>query len=509
MRTLKSMRLHIGVFGRTNVGKSSILNRITNQEISIVSDVAGTTTDVVEKSMELLPIGPVTFLDTAGLDDTTELAEKRIEKTLKVLNRIDVAVIVCDFNNSKLNIPAQQENCLDDCENVDQHCHADAILGNYEKDLIEKLDELKIPYLIVVNKCDLNKNDVGVETPTYSLKMQRGIEAKSDTEAAKQLGSEAAKRTETDCTSCRYSNANLPTDEIKNSSLHVSHISNAHISSQRTATSSLGEVNVTNNHSLSTHIIFTSAKFDNQLVFKFKEALVKLLPEDFVNSPKIVGDLVPPQSTIILVIPIDKEAPKGRIILPQVQTLRDLLDSECLSYVVKESELKQALDNLKTPPALVITDSQAFRQVSEIVPENVPLTSFSILFARLKGDLDEFVKGAQAIENLKDGDLVLILESCTHHAIEDDIGRVKIPNLLRKKTGKNLVIHNYAGHDFPDLKDYKLIIHCGACMTNRREVLSRILIANQNGVPITNYGIAISYCLGILPRATKIFSPKV
>ena len=452
MQTLKSMRLHIGVFGRTNVGKSSILNRITNQEISIVSDVAGTTTDVVEKSMELLPIGPVTFLDTAGLDDTTELAEKRIEKTLKVLNRIDVAVIVCDFNNSKLNIPAQQENCLDDCENIDQHCHADAILGNYEKDLIEKLDELKIPYLIIVNKCDLNdKFNVGQVYPTY----------------------------------------------------------NSHISSQRTATSSLGEVNVTNNHSLSTHIIFTSAKFDNQLVFKFKEALVKLLPEDFVNSPKIVGDLVPPQSTIILVIPIDKEAPKGRIILPQVQTLRDLLDSECLSYVVKESELKQALDNLKTPPALVITDSQAFRQVSEIVPENVPLTSFSILFARLKGDLDEFVKGAQAIENLKDGDLVLILESCTHHAIEDDIGRVKIPNLLRKKTGKNLVIHNYAGHDFPDLKDYKLIIHCGACMTNRREVLSRILIANQNGVPITNYGIAISYCLGILPRATKIFSPKV
>ena len=256
-------------------------------------------------------------------------------------------------------------------------------------------------------------------------------------------------------------------------------------------------------------IIFTSAKSDEQLVFKFKEALVKLLPEEFVNPPKIVGDLVPPKSTVILVIPVDKEAPKGRIILPQVQTLRDLLDSECLSYVVKESELKQALDNLKTPPALVVTDSQAFRQVSEIVPENVPLTSFSILFARLKGDLDEFVKGAQAIENLKDGDLVLILESCTHHAIEDDIGRVKIPNLLRKKTGKNLVIHNYAGHDFPDLKDYKLVIHCGACMTNRREVLSRILIANQNGVPITNYGVAISYCLGILPRATKIFSPKV
>ncbi len=521
MQTLKSMRLHIGVFGRTNVGKSSILNRITNQEISIVSDVAGTTTDVVEKSMELLPIGPVTFLDTAGLDDITELGEKRIEKTMKVLNRIDVAVIVCEFNdNSKLCIPTQQGNCIDDCENVGRHCTVDAIIGDCEKDLIKKLDELKIPYLIVVNKCDLD-----------------------------------AKRAR----SCRHSNADLLTNEIKNGSLHVSprggessrssetsygyergvgqnsnnstpmfevetnvipkgyvhsttplsRISNAHISSQRTATSSLGEVNVTNHYSLSKNTIFTSAKFDEQLVFKFKEALVKLLPDDFVNSPKIVGDLVPPKSTVILVIPIDKEAPKGRIILPQVQTLRDLLDSECLSYVVKESELKQALDNLKKPPALVVTDSQAFRQVSEIVPENVPLTSFSILFARLKGDLDEFVKGAQAVEDLKDGDLVLILESCTHHAIEDDIGRVKIPNLLRKKTGKNLVIHNYAGHDFPDLKDYKLVIHCGACMTNRREVLSRILIASQNGVPITNYGVVISYCLGILPRATKIFSPKV
>ena len=251
--------------------------------------------------------------------------------------------------------------------------------------------------------------------------------------------------------------------------------------------------------------LYTSVKDDNQLVFKFKNALIKLLPDEFVNPPKIAGDLIEPKSTVILVTPIDKEAPKGRLILPQVQTIRDLLDSDCLSYVVKESELKDALANLKTPPALVITDSQAFRQVSEIVPKNIPLTSFSILFARLKGDLTEFVKGANYIDSLQDGDMVLILESCTHHAIEDDIGRVKIPNLLRKKTGKNLVIHNYAGHDFPDLKDYKLIIHCGACMTNRREILSRILIANKANVPITNYGIAISYCLGILPRATEIF----
>lgn len=395
MKSLKSMRLHIGVFGRTNVGKSSLLNKITNQEVSIVSDIAGTTTDVVEKSMELLPVGPVTFLDTAGLDDETELSVQRIEKTMKVVNRIDVAVVVCDFNG----------------------------IGKFENDLIEKFKELKIPYLIVVNKCDLAPKSFHI-----------GLKS-----------------------------------ELSN-------------------------------------IIYTSVKKDEKIVFKFKEALVNLLPEDFVNSPKIVGDLLPAKSTVILVIPIDKEAPKGRIILPQVQTLRDLLDNNCLSYVVKESELKDALDNLKTPPALVVTDSQAFKKVSEIVPENVSLTSFSILFARLKGDLDEFVNGARAIENLKDGDMVLILESCTHHAIEDDIGRVKIPNLLRKKTGKNLVIHNYAGHDFPDIKDYKLIIHCGACMTNRREVLSRVLIANQNNVPITNYGVVISYCLGILPRAIKIFT---
>lgn len=396
MKTLKSMRLHIGIFGKTNVGKSAFLNRITNQDVSIVSDIAGTTTDVVEKSMELLPVGPVNFLDTAGIDDFTALGSERIEKTMKVLNRTDIAVVVCDFNG----------------------------IDEYEKDLISKFEELKIPYIFVVNKTDINE-----------------------------------------------------------------------ISDEK-----LNEIKV-----LSENILVTSAKEDKEIVFKFKEKLVRMLPEDFVNSPKIVGNLVEPKSTVILVIPIDKEAPKGRIILPQVQTLRDLLDSDCLTYVVKESELKQAIENLKEPPSLVITDSQAFKQVSEIVPENIPLTSFSILFARLKGDLDEFVKGTKAIESLKDGDKVLILESCTHHAIEDDIGRVKIPNLLKKKTGKDLIIENYAGHDFPEIKDYKMIVHCGACMTNRREVLSRILKANEKGVPITNYGVVISYCLGILPRAVKIF----
>lgn len=396
MKTLKSMRLHIGIFGKTNVGKSSLLNRITNQDVSIVSNIAGTTTDVVEKSMELLPIGPVNFLDTAGINDSTALSSERIEKTMKIINRTDVAIVVCDYNG----------------------------IDDYERNLIEKFNELKIPFMIFINKTD-------EKYPSDSI-----------------------------------------IEDLKN---------------------------------YTKHILLSSVKTDDLIVFKIKELLVQLLPEDFVNSPKIVGDLIPQGSTVILVIPIDKEAPKGRIILPQVQTLRDLLDNNCVSVVVKESELKSAIDNLKFAPSLVVTDSQAFKNVSEIVPENIPLTSFSILFARLKGDLNTFSQGAKSIEKLQDGDRVLILESCTHHAIEDDIGRVKIPKLLRKKTGKNLIIDNIAGHDFPDISKYKLIIHCGACMTNRREVLSRILLASENNVPITNYGICISYCLGILSRALKIF----
>ena len=400
MKTLKSNRLHIAVFGKTNAGKSSFVNRVTNQSISIVSEIAGTTTDVVEKSMELLPIGSVRFLDTAGLDDTTSLSEERINATLKVINRTDIAVIICDAGG----------------------------LDDVEKDLIQRLKALNIPFLIVVNKSDISP--ISEEKFAEILNL---VEKNSD------------------------------------------------------------------------KILKTSVTSDENLVFNFKSAILKLLPDDFVTPPTILGDLIPPKSTVVLVIPIDKEAPKGRIILPQVQTIRDLLDNDCLSLVVKESELAQALESLKTPPALVVTDSQAFREVSEIVPENIPLTSFSILFARLKGDLEVFVKSAKAIDNLQDGDKVLILESCTHHPIEDDIGRVKIPRLLKQKTNKNLIIEHASGHDFPDITPYKLIIHCGACMTTRREVLSRIMHANELNIPLTNYGITISHCLGILERAIKIF----
>ncbi|MBP3846999.1 [FeFe] hydrogenase H-cluster maturation GTPase HydF [bacterium] len=399
MKALKSNRLHIGIFGKTNVGKSSFLNKITGQEVSIVSNIAGTTTDVVEKSMELLPIGPVNFLDSAGLDDDSVLGDKRIEKTVNILNRTDIAVLICDSRG----------------------------LNSYDMSIISKFKELNIPFVVLINKSD--------EKIIADIKLA----------------------------------------EIK---------------------------------SYTDNIIITSVKKDSDIIFKFKSAILKLLPEDFINTPQIVGDIVKEGSIVVLVIPIDKEAPKGRIILPQVQTLRDLLDNACITIAVRDSELKSALDNLKKAPALVITDSQAFKKVDEIVPQNINLTSFSILFARLKGDLNAFVQGAKTIDNLQDGDKVLILESCTHHAIEDDIGRVKIPYLLRKKTGKNLIIENFSGHEFPDITPYKLIIHCGACMTNRKEVLSRILLSNKAGVPITNYGIAISYCLGILDRALKIFLKK-
>ena len=397
MKSLKSMRLHIGIFGKMNAGKSSFLNRITNQEVSIVSNIAGTTTDVVEKSMELLPAGPVTFLDTAGIDDSTELGTERIKKTMSILNRTDIAVLICDYNG----------------------------IDTFEENLIEKFKELNIPYCIIINKTDIKP---------VSGEMLEKIKKFTD------------------------------------------------------------------------NILVTSILKDENFVFNFKKTLVKLLPEDFINSPEIITDLVPPKSTVILVIPIDKEAPKGRIILPQVRTLRELLDNNCICIAVKESELKQALENLKTAPSLVITDSQAFKQVAQIVPQEIPLTSFSILFARLKGDLKVFLNGVKTIDNLKDGDRVLILESCTHHPIEDDIGRVKIPNLIKQKTGKNILFDNISGHDFPDISNYKLIIHCGACMTNRKEVLSRILIANNMNIPITNYGLVISYCLGILPRATEILT---
>lgn len=396
MKALKSLRLHISLFGRTNVGKSSLLNAITNQQVSIVSNTKGTTTDVVEKSCELFPIGAVTFLDTAGIDDSTNLSKLRIEKTLKVLNRTDIAVLITTSQG----------------------------FSNYEINLTNKFKELEIPYIVIINKSDIEK-----------ISKQK-------------------------------------LDEIKNYSKNIY------------------EMSATN---------------DKNITDNFVSALVKIVPDEFVNPPSILGDKVKKSDVIILVTPIDKEAPKGRLILPEVQTIRDLLDNDCISVVVQQNNLENAINLLKKKPQLVVTDSQAFKEVNSIVPNYINLTSFSILFARLKGDLHTFINGANKIKTLKPHDKVLILESCSHHAIDDDIARVKIPKLLTKKLGFELNFEYKSGHDFPDITPYKLIIHCGACMTNRKEVLSRILIANKKNIPITNYGIVISYCLDILDRATAIF----
>lgn len=394
--TPRGMRLHIGLFGKRNVGKSSLLNRITNQDISIVSDVAGTTTDPVEKAMELLPLGPVLFVDTAGVDDVGALGQQRIDKTFKIIDRIDIALIVCDFNG----------------------------WDDFEISLFNEFEKCKIPVIAVVNKSDEGK---------------------------------------------------IAEDKL---SVIKSHTSNVAIVSakERAATTII------------------------------KELLIQNVPEDFISPPSIVSDLVGPGEMAVLVVPIDLEAPKGRLILPQVQTIRDILDNDSMTLVVKERELRQALDNLKTPPSIVITDSQAFLKVSADVPKNIKLTSFSILFARLKGDLTAFVKGALAIEHLKAGDKVLVCESCTHHQIGDDIGTVKIPRWINQYVGSKIEFVHYSGHDFPsNIDEYALIIHCGACMTNRREILSRIMKAQSVGVPITNYGLAIAYSLGIFERALEPF----
>lgn len=385
-KTPRAMRLHIGIFGKRNVGKSSLINALCGQDISIVSDVAGTTTDVVEKSMEMLPLGPVTFLDTAGVDDKGSLGEERIKKTEKVIDRIDLALIVVD------------EKGWDD----------------YEQNLFEEFKKRETPVLKVVNKVDIK--DIELE------------------------------------------------ESIKTS--------------------------VNNKNS----------------ILSLKEAIIKKAPEEFLKNPTIVSDLLGAGELAMLVVPIDLEAPKGRLILPQVQTIRDILDNDSMCMVVKERELKDALDKLKHPPKLVITDSQAFLKVDADTPKDVMLTSFSILFARLKGELNDFVEGTVAIEKLKSGDKVLICESCTHHQIGDDIGTVKIPRWLTQYVGGKLEFTHYSGHDFPpNISDYELIIHCGGCMTNRREILSRIMKAKEAGVPITNYGLTIAYSLGIFERALEPF----
>jgi len=394
--TPKSFRLHIGIFGRRNVGKSSLLNSLTRQNVSIVSDVAGTTTDPVEKPMELLPIGPVLFIDTAGIDDVGALGELRVQRTRQVFDRTDLGLIVTEA----------------------------ATWGPFEDGILAELTARKTPVVVVFNKTDL---------------------AEPDSKAVAELKSRKIPWVAT------------------------------------VACSGKG-------------------------VLDLREALIRAAPEDFINAPSILGDLVPPGELVVLVVPIDLEAPKGRLILPQVNAIRDVLDNDAYCVVVKERELRDALDRLKRPPALVVTDSQGFLKVAGDTPKEIPLTSFSIVFARYKGDLAEFVRGALAIEDLHPGDKVLIAEACSHHPIGEDIGRVKIPRWLMQYVGGKLDVRSVQGHDFPDdLGPYKLIVHCGGCMWNRREMLSRILRCRQAGVPIANYGMTIAYTLGIFERALGPF----
>ena len=395
--TPRGSRLHIALFGRRNAGKSSLINALTGQDVAIVSPVAGTTADPVYKSMEILPIGPVVLIDTAGLDDTGELGQKRVAKSLAVLEKTDLVLLVVD--------PLQG-------------------FGEVEQQVMDTAVQKQVPLLAVINKTDLQP---GPDTVSIGL-------------------------------------PDIP----------------------RVAVSA----------------------FTHQGIGELKQALVKLAPKDW-TAPTIAGDLVPPGEVALLVVPIDLAAPKGRLILPQVQTIRDLLDHDCLAMVVKERELKAALQMLPQPPALVITDSQVFLKVDADTPPGVPMTSFSMLFARYKGDLATLVAGALAVNDLQPGDPVLIAEACTHHRVADDIGTVKIPRWLRRNVGGELDFHWSSGIELPsDLAKYKLIVHCGACMINRREMLSRMMTARAAGVPIVNYGVLIAYMHGILRRTLGPF-PEV
>jgi [FeFe] hydrogenase H-cluster maturation GTPase HydF len=394
--TPKGLRLHIGLFGRRNVGKSSLLNALTRQSVSIVSDVAGTTTDPVEKPMELLPLGPVLFIDTAGVDDAGSLGDQRVARTRKVFDRTDVGVIVTEAG----------------------------AWGEFEDGLLRELKGRGIPAIVVFNKSDLRP------------------------------ASEDVRR-------------RLAADRVP---------------------------------------CVDAVASDGQGVHELRDALLRVVPDEFLNTPSILGDLVPPGELAILVVPIDLEAPKGRLILAQVQSIRDLLDNDAYCMVVKEGGLRDALERLRRPPALVVCDSQAFLKVAADTPPDIPMTSFSILFARYKGDLTAFTEGAMAIDRLGPGDRVLITEACAHHPIGEDIGRVKIPRWLTQYVGGQLRFTHVQGHDFPDdLADYQLVVHCGACVHNRRAVLSRIDRCLRAGVPVTNYGMAIAFSLGVFERALTPF----
>lgn len=393
-------RVHIGFFGRRNVGKSSLVNRITGQELSVVSEVAGTTTDPVYKAMELLPMGPVMIIDTPGFDDEGSLGELRVKKTEQILHKTDVAVLVVDAQEG---------------------------ITQCDSQLLTLFREQDIPYIIVVNKSDLLGEEDRITVPPDASYYDEGWNP-----------------------------------------VYVSACQNENVQQLKERIASLSDVRDT--------------------------------------SRRLAADLVQPLDMIVLVVPIDSAAPKGRLILPQQQTIRDLLEAEAVPVVVRENRLAETLDRLGRKPAMVITDSQVFEEVAAVVPREIPLTSFSILMARYKGLLSAAVQGVAAIDRLQDGDRILIAEGCTHHRQCDDIGTVKIPRFLKKYTGKELLIENSSGIGFPeDLSSYALVIYCGGCMLNEREVRWRMKCAQEEGVPITNYGISIAHMKGILARSIEMF----
>ena len=399
-----SERTHIGIFGKRNAGKSSVINAITGQSLAIVSNVKGTTTDPVLKSMELLPLGPVVLIDTPGLDDEGDLGHLRIQKAYQILNKTDIALLVIDGT-------------------------AGMTAEDYQ--ILDRIRAKNIPYLIVFNKADLAPD--------------------ADT-------SDAAP-----------SNADTSDTADAANVIWVSAVTGLHIQ-------------------------------------ELKERLATLLPDED-SGKTILGDLIRPSDFIILVVPIDKAAPKGRLILPQQQTIRDILDHNAISIVVKETDLKHTLETLGKKPALVITDSQVFDKAAADTPSDIPLTSFSILFARYKGNLKTLVDGARMLRHLENGDKILISEGCTHHRQCDDIGTVKLPRLIRNYTGKEVEFEFTSGTEFPfSLEKYRLIVHCGGCMLNEREMKYRIRCAEDAGIPITNYGTAIACMKGILERSIEIFS---
>ena len=391
-KTQKTNRIHIALLGRVNSGKSSFLNLISGQDVSITSAIAGTTTDVVEKAQELQPIGPIIWMDTAGLGDETILGKQRMEKSLKALDKADCAILICEGSH------IEQE----------------------EKVIIDECEQRKIPLIKIYNKADI------------FMATQEGIAVNSLDKSSR-----------------------------------------------------------------------------SKVLEVLKAELLQKLPQDLFKAPVFAGDLVKKQSTIILVIPIDEQAPTGRLLPVQVQAIRDLLDNNNIVITVKDTEYKETLQRLKNKPDLVISDSSVIKKIEQETPQDVLLTTFSILSARMKGDLQKFKDGAKYIKKLQDQDKVLIAESCTHHADKNDIGSVKIPQLLKQKTGKKLNINNVSGCDFPkDLENYKLVIQCGGCMSSRKEMLSRIQKCENKGVAITNYGICLSELNGVLERVLEPFRLK-